>query len=423
MLIEFSITNFRSIKEKQTFSMSAVKTARKSERHLLKTGFSASPQLLEGAAIYGANASGKSNLIKGAHFLKSFVIGSFMDRQQGEDIEEVTPFLFSSKTNKKPSEFEIIFINEGYLFQYGFSLDSKKVHEEWLYATPLNAKKQKAQTWFERNSENIEESYIGKEIKGEKEKWKSSTRPNALFLSTAVQWNSEDFKKPFSWIQNNLKIILSPEKVNESFSTRQIVSENKKDKILKFMQRFDTGIADIVTSEQSMSDDEIKQLESVFTEKMLNVIIGTKKKTTHKASASHKMENGKYYNLDFKEESQGTKRLFSFAGPILDTLDNGYTLIVDELHNSLHPFALRGIVALFADKKINNKKAQLIFTTHDTNIMNFMDRDQIWLVEKKEYGDSILTALTNFKGHAEESIEKRYLGGRYGGLPNIQDIF
>lgn len=423
MLLEFSVSNFRSIKDRQTFSMAAVQSARKNERHLLQTSFSSAPQLLESAAIFGANASGKSNFLKALHFLKSFVIDSAKDTQHGEKIEDVTPFLFSPKTSSKPSEFEILFIHKGYLFQYGFIVDSKKVYEEWLYATPQNAKRQRTQTWFERNKDNVEQSYIGKEIKGEKENWKKSTRENALFLSTAVHLNSEDFKKPFSWIQDNLRLVLSPENISQGFSTHQIVSQNKKEKILKFIQIFDTGISDIITSETSLSEEEIKQLETVFRKEMLETLLGQKDQVSYKTYTTHKTEDGTEYKLDLKEESQGTKRLFAFSGPIIDTLENGYTLIVDELHNSLHPHALRGIIALFSNTGANQKNAQLIFTTHDTNIMNTLDRDQIWLAEKKECGQSTLTALTNFKGHADESIEKRYLGGRYGGIPNIQDIF
>jgi uncharacterized protein len=134
---------------------------------------------------------------------------------------------------------------------------------------------------------------------------------------------------------------------------------------------------------------------------------------------AHVMDNGERYPLPFSEESNGTRRLFAFSAPILDVLEHGYTLIVDEIHNSLHPLALLGIISLFQNKERNPKGAQLIFTTHDTNAMKHLARDQVWLVDKGKFGDSMFTPLTDFNGKADEHIEKRYLGGRYGALPII----
>jgi uncharacterized protein len=424
MLVEFSVGNFRSFKERQTLSMAASHTGEASEYSCL-TGFSAAPSLALGASIHGANASGKSNLIQAMSFCESFIIESSKDKQKGEKIEDVTPFLFSEKTQKQPSEFEIVFIHEDALYQYGFTVDSERVYDEWLYATPKDGERQKIQKWFVRDKSDIMKSYVSPNLKGEKEKWKSSTRDNALFLSTAVQWNSEEFSKPFKWIQKCFHTLPSI----DAFASRYTAEAIKKDShenlnkasIVKFIRSFDTGISDINVVEKDFSEKDVSHNIPEFMR--AEIIKNAKGKKHYDVYAIHEMEGGEgTYPLDFDEESEGTKVLFAMAGPILDILENGYTLVVDELHNSLHPHALKHIIALFHNKNLNKKNAQLIFTGHNTSIMSSMDSEETWLVEKRKYGESILFPLSSFNIRKGESIEKRYLAGRYKGVPVIEEF-
>jgi AAA15 family ATPase/GTPase len=291
------------------------------------------------------------------------------------------------------------------------------VYDEWLYATPKGKQKQKTQAWFERNKKKPINKNV---IAGDKAVWLRATRENALFLSTAVQLNSEDFKKPFDWIRSRLRVLPRPETLSPSYTFRQIHENDKKDFVLRFMKGLDASFDDIVIEEKEFTEhdlpkemsDEIKQLFFKDTKNIKRFEVHT----------VHKIEEGGHYQLPLNEESAGTKRLLAFAGPILDVFEKGCALVVDEIHNSLHPLALKGIISLFHDKEINNKNAQLIFTTHDTNTMNYLERDQIWLLDKGKFGNTTFTSLSEFQGKADEPIEKRYLGGRYGALPNIEGI-
>ncbi len=418
MLIEFSVSNFRSIKEKQTLSMVPNSTRVK---EFFPTPFKAAPELVETAAIYGPNGSGKSNLILAMEFFKDMIINSARESQQGDPID-ITPFLFSKETCNKPSEFEIVFIQEDYLFQYGFAVDAKKVHEEWLYATPKNVKKQKPQMWFERTTnENQSIIKIRKGLKGKI--WEENTLPNVLFFSLAVKLNSKEFITPFEWIQKYFKVLQTNDLISAGFTIHQI-QHGKKESILKFMRWLDAApFEDISVSESIWSENNINFPKDMPNEAKQEIIKNLQGKKRREVFTHHLTEEGENYLLDFNKQSEGTKRLFTIAGPLLDVLEHGYTLIIDEISRSLHPYALKGIIALFMNKKINKKNAQLIFTTHDTTAMNFLDRNQIWLLDKGKYGNSTLTALTEFKGRADEAIEKRYLSGRYGALPNIKDLF
>jgi len=352
-------------------------------------------------------------------FFQKFVVESSARGQEGDAIE-TTPFLFSKETQNKPSEFEIVFIHDGYLFQYGFSADNQKIHSEWLYATPSGQKKQKYQTWLERDETDAKKANVWKELKGEKELWKKSTRDNALFLSTAVQLNSEEFKKPFNWIHNFFRGISNPELL-QPFLTIQQLQNGKKEQILQFMKDFDASFDDIEVVENAMTEADFKFPKNMPIEIKQKFMDSSKGAKNLKIFTLHKMEEGGSYPLELQEESTGTKRLFAFSALILDVLDNGYTLVVDEIHNSLHPHALKGIIALFQNKEINNKNAQLLFTTHDTNAMGYVEREQVWLMDKGKFGDTKLTSLSEFSGKPDEAVEKRYLGGRYGALPNIKE--
>jgi AAA15 family ATPase/GTPase len=423
MLIEFSVTNFRSIKDKQTLSMVTSKSAATSEgsRCHIETGFRSAPLLTEIAAIYGPNGSGKSNLIQALNFFREFVFGSSSRKQKGDPID-VTPFLFSQLNREQPSEFSISFIHDNYLFEYGFSADHEKVYEEWLHATPQGGEKQTPQTWLMRNQGDFK---IGSMIKGEKTAWKNVTRDNALFLSTAVQFESENFQKPFDWICHKLEIFIKAETFTPRFTAKAICKYNQKKRIMAFMNCFDVSFSDVMVEEKEIDGNHLKFIMNIIQdaikaevpEELINEI-----KNEYKIKTIHSTEEKQNYTLDFSEESDGTKKLFALAGPVCDVFDNGLTLVVDEIEASLHPHALQGIISLFQNPKINKKNAQLIFTTHNTNIMNQLSRDQIWFMDKVKFGASELVALSEFRGKADEAFEKRYLGGRYGAIPNIGDL-
>ena len=405
MLIEFSVENYKSIKERQTLSMVA-------GNGRLETGFNTTPQLTEIAGIYGKNGSGKTKFVEAMEFFRGFIVNSHK-LQPTEEIEGVVPFLFSKETQNKPSTFEAVFIHNGILFEYGFIVDSQQIHGEWLYATTQGKQRQTTKTWLNRDKQNFVSP--AKKISNN---WEKETGENQLFLSVAANRQSEDFKKPFSWLRNSFRIL--DNSLPRGFTMKQIQENGKKDAIMKMMAGLDASFDDIQIIEREYTEEDLpKDLPDEFKQHLAKDFIGQKK---IEIFTLHEMEDGGNYPLPLADESEGTKKLFAFAAPILDVLENGYTLVVDELEKSLHPIALKGIISLFQNKETNPKNAQLIFTTHNTSVMNALDREQIWLLDKGAFGDTFFTALSEYNDKPDAPLEKRYLGGRYGALPNIGDI-
>jgi len=305
--------------------------------------------------------------------------------------------------------------------QYGFSATTERVLEEWLYAYP----KGRPQRWIERAFDVESQSYQwGKmdKLSGQKQLWQEATRENALFLSTAIQLNSQQLKPVFDWFSETLHVAQFG-RWHPGYSTRVCESEETKKKVIQFLQAADVAIDGIELEYQkfspdSLSDDlpdEVKgQIEAKFKDKpIVNV------KTTHV------LNNGKKVLFDLDDESDGTQKIFALAGPWLDTLENGYTLIIDELHDNLHPLMVKFLVELFHNEETNPKNAQLIFTTHDTSILNqdVFRRDQIWFCEKDKDQASSLYPLTDFSPRkGVDNLEKGYLSGRYGALPYLKPI-
>lgn len=419
MLIEFSIANFRSFKEKQTFSMVADKP-HQALRHVFESGFNAAPRILETCALFGPNGSGKSNIILALRFVRDFVVHSSLDRQREQPIDDIEPFAFSASSSAAPSEFEMVFIHKDFLFQYGFSVDAKRVHKEYLYATPKGGKKQSAQRWFERDVDDPKKSYIRKELKGQKQSWLEATRSNALFLSTAVQYNSKDFFIPFEWIGIKLRLVQNPMLFPNAYSIECLDSASpKRERIIKFMKGLDFAFDDLQVINVEIPDQEF----NAKTSQLPDDVKAKLSKNVNVLLSKYLDTEGNAYALTFDQESHGTQRLFAFSGPILDVLDNGLTLVVDEIDSALHPLALRGIVSLFNNPKTNRYNAQLIFSTHNTTPMSILDRDQIVLVDKDDSHATMLSYVSDFEGRADEAVERRYFSGRYGALPNMGEIF
>jgi AAA15 family ATPase/GTPase len=367
-------------------------------------------------------------------FVFFFILSSNKDEKA---IKKLDQFALSSETESQPSEFEISFIHKDYLFRYGFKLNKSQVLDEWLYATELKAEKQKEQTWIERQAPK---NKIGTKIDGSnstKKSWLEQTRDNALILSTAVQLNSAKLKIPHEWFELILLWIPSPfQPFPDKFSIKMLDSPDK-DKVLQFMKAMDFSFSDIQIEKEKFDEKKLFPDDSGWPPELKKLII--KKiieeeddgEITRLRSIYNLKENqsGKNNNkskeiayLDFSAESDGTRALFHCAGPILDVLKNGYTLIVDELDRSLHPLALRAVIELFTNKKTNPNHAQLIFTTHNTSVMNLFQRDQIWLIEKNSDYATKIFSVNEFEGRADEIVEKRYLSGRYGALPRIGDL-
>ncbi|NOQ35464.1 MAG: AAA family ATPase [Methylococcaceae bacterium] len=416
MLVEFSVANFKSIREQQTLKLTPVKSYKEHPDNLFSTGRKTS-QLLNVAAIYGANSAGKSSLLEAFNYMENFILQN--SKMNEGDETDVIPFKLDNSSYLEPSSFEVIFIQDEIRYQYGFSVTQGSVISEWLYVSP----KQSSQIWFEREGENKEEWYLNRNLasKSDRETWKRMTRNNALLLSVAVQLNSEKLKPIFTWFKEK---IVPLENGDPAFTAEHALDKTIKAKVLNYLNAADLSIRDLDIHEQKVSVDDLRELEkelgSIPTEIKNAVEKGEMSK--FKVYVSH--INNQREPLNFQEESEGTQKLFALAMPLINVLEKGRVVYIDELNNSLHPFIVRMIIGLFNNSEINLNHAQLIFTTHDASILDrkILRRDQIWFVEKDNELATQLYPLSDFCPRSNESLAKGYLEGKYGAVPFIGEL-
>jgi len=416
MLIEFSVTNYRSFLTLQSLTLTANTATELQEENSFVSPASNLPRLLRSAVVYGPNAAGKSNLIQAIAFMKKLILSSAKESQEGEKID-ATPFLFNRQTSLDPSEFEVVFIQDGTRYQYGFGVNPKRVTGEWLFAYPEG----RAQRWFERKYDPDTQKdiwYFGPKFTGSRKVWQEATRSNALFLSTAIQLNNEQLKPVFNWFDNELIVIGQGENIHPGFSIGECDEEKKKEKILKLMNAADLSITDILLEKKEFSMDDLPlDMPQSIKEDIAKNLRG--KKLTELFFMHPSSDNGEDVPLEFNEESAGTRKLFALAGPWLDVLNNGLVFFVDELDTSLHPHLVRFLLDLVHNPETNRHNAQLVFATHDTTVLDqsLMRRDQVWFVEKDAENATRLYPLSDYKPRKGEALQKGYLYGRYGALP------
>jgi uncharacterized protein len=422
MLLDFRLANFRSYAAEKRFSMVAGSGKELPTNTMTVEGFERYP-LLRSAAVYGANASGKSNLIQAFAFLRSFVIRSSESQPEGDGIR-VSPFLLDPALASKPSEFEITFLMDGVRHEYGLIASRKRVHEEWLTVYP----KGKPQEWFHRDVKASGESnwvWSRSHLKGDKTQLGGRTRENALFLSVAAQWNHQQLKPVYRWFRNRLNV-LSRNVEAMGYTRNQLLKDAVfGDWMTSILKSADVGISRVRAKEVEVQKDEIRfssdmppEVREYFAEKFLkNLKVEVK---TSRRIPSSELE----VDWDLGQESDGTQRMFELLGPIRDVLENGSVLIMDELDTSLHAHITHALVQLFNQPATNPNHAQLIFTTHDTSLLDptVFRRDQIWFTAKDERGATDLYSLQDYSPRKGEAIQKGYLSGRYGGIPILKQF-
>jgi len=401
MLIEFSVTNFLSFKEKNTFSMIASKD-NNLEDNYVKIG---NEKILKMTALYGANASGKSNLFKILALISDMI-------RQSNFINpnvtlQITPFKLDKETINKPSEFEIKFLIDGIRYVYGFAADAKNIYKEYLTYYP-NGRPVKIFTRenIDEYSFNINDEKFLNDIKGK-------NPANKFFITTATNWNFEKTKPAFEFITEKLGVVMSYEQI-ENYAYNMY--SNDDDKVLerfalKFLEKADFNIKGYKVTQEKIPD----VFKSFFSSNT----------PVYKASIIHTVQSDKF-EFDISEESLGTQVIFSLIPVIKDVIDNNKVLLIDEFDKSLHPYIVKYIVELFNDSDLNKNNTQLIFNTHDTNLLDLelLRRDQIWFAEKNpQNGESILYALADFSVRKSENVEKGYLLGRYGAVPFLVNDF
>jgi AAA15 family ATPase/GTPase len=414
MLIQFTFENYLSFKKQVTFSLLASSMKEHEEENVFTHS---NLRMLRSAVVYGANASGKTNLFLALNFMKRFVLNSSKESQSGEEID-VVPFRLSTQTERAPSFFEVIFVAEGTRYRYGFEVDREVVQREWLYFVP-NIREAKL---FDREGERISIGTYFKEGKGLSDK----TRSNALFLSVVAQFNGEISNRILKWFRS-LKVISGLQNGYLPFLFEALERDKLKSDILKFAQVADLGIEDLQVVTHQITHDMIKDLP----DEIQKMFLSDGNEAVQLRSLRRKFDEENHFHslvaFDFEEtESEGTKKLLSLAAPLLAALKSGSVLLIDELDAKLHPLITRFLIRLFHSSDTNPNNAQLIFSTHDTSLLDkkFFRRDQVWFTEKDRYGCTDLYSLVEYKVQQtkvrhDASFAKDYIQGKYGAIPFI----
>jgi len=419
MLVEFTVNNYKSIKDTMKFSM--LTSSKDEGNYFPKRTYN----LLRSSIIYGANASGKSNFLKAMAFMGRFVLNKYKILQSVDTLP-YEPFKLCDDTENSSSSFEIVFFINEIKYRYGFEMDNENIYSEWLFA---DEKGKEAKLFFRDSEKNeyvnpnkFKEGYIFFDKKEEKIK----VSDNQLFIWKCDQDDGEISKKILQWF-NKFNMINGVEnKGYINFTMEKMENDLFKNEIVKLVKTADIGIEDIDVEEEEIPSEILEILPDTLKDKLINDgAKSIKLNTVHnKYDRDGKIIGKTIFELN-KEESIGTRKFFDMSAPILDTLKNGKVLIIDELDASLHPILTQYLIKLFHNEEVNINNAQLIFATHDTNLLNrnIFRRDQIWLTEKNKYGATDLYSLAELKNvRKKEDFEAQYIQGKYGAIPYLGEF-
>lgn len=422
MLVQFTVRNYKTFKGEAKISLVAsADTTREEENVIAVPAFNL--RLLKSAVIYGANASGKSRFLEAMGFMRRFIMNSSKDKQINEPIE-VDPFRLNTASVNEPSFFEIIFIHENEMFRYGFEVTTKEVVGEWLYHRTST---KEVELFYRENGQfeyvNDRKFRIGSRLVKD-----GMVRPNALLLSVAAQFNDEVAAKALEWLKTFNVISGLDESDYKEIMLLAADLPGIKERIVRMLKDADLMIEDLEYklkpslkktvngTKQQTGDDEDEKV-SFWTD------IITRRRLFDK---DNRQVGFAEFSI-FRDESAGTGKYFYLIGPMLAALDGGLPLIVDELDSKIHPNLVCKIIGLFNSATTNRNNAQLVFNTHDTNLLgsDLFRRDQIWFTEKNRYGAAKLFSLAEFKTDVvrkNDNFEDKYLQGKYGAVPYLGDF-
>lgn len=424
MLVKFSLRNYKVFREKVELSLIASNYDKDTNEanvfEVPKFGL----RLLKSAVVYGANASGKSKLINALNFMRIFIKDSFKDKQKG-DIIPVEPFLLSTLSDSEPSEFEVTFIYENILYRYGFEVTQREVVSEWLYYRPNT--KEIELFYRDRQAIDVHRQSFSKSVNQYvKDK---SIRENALLLSAiAANYNDEHSGKVLAWFGDVGMISGLQESGYKGFTYDQMDKPDSdfKRRMLNLLKMADLGIQEVIVEKvEGFPDNFPEALKDLMQERIKdNKLALVNVQTAHpKYNEANQVIGNVLLSMN-EDESSGTQKFFALTGPILDSLEEGSVFVADELDAKMHPNLVCEIVQLFHSPATNPKNAQLIFNTHDTNLLSadMFRRDQIWFTEKDRYGAATLFSLADFKVRSGENFERNYVRGKYGAIPYLGDF-
>ena len=419
MLVAFEVKNFQSIRDAAALSMAATRDGGLADANTFDSGAAALPRLLRSAAVYGPNGSGKTCLVRALRAMREIVLHSAKDLQRDEPLP-VVPFLLDARSRHRPSGFEATFVRDGVRYQYGFAAAPARVTAERLLAFP----KGRPQRWIDRkyNPKTGADDWgaMGKLAGTERAKglWRRATRDNALFLSTAVQLNNEQLRPVYEWFSDTLTVCGldgRPSPLPSQALCGQ--SEAGTAAVLAFLKTAGIDVDDIALEG---GEDPDADGSPAFP----GGGRWPRSSGMPKARFAYRLDGGTLQQLEWAREADGARELFAYAAPVLRALREGSVLVVDELRSHLHPLLVRFLAELFQSPETGFSKAQLVFTTHDTSLLNrrLFRRDQIWFCERKKRSTQLLR-LTDFSPRKdEENFERRYLSGRYGALPYVRSL-
>lgn len=410
MLLEFRVKNFRSFQDEQVLSLITTGDSSLPDNYMVTDKY----QILKAAAIYGPNASGKSNLVRAMAVMGTIVLNS-ADFKPSDPLP-VEPFVLNKRNTIEPTEFEVTFLHQGVRYQYGFSATVNEIIDEWLYAYP-NAK---SQNWFTRSSTNTWK--FSSMLRGERVKLKERTRKNALFVSVGAQWNHKQLTAIYNWF-NNVQVVSCQHDwapITEQLMLSMGDNNVLREVVCDLLRNADLGVDDIKL--EPITKDKIElptNIPEAARDRLFREYIQRHPAEVH---FLHKMqETSNTIPIRLSQESDGTQAFFKLIGPWLEATTHGYTIFFDELEAHLHPLLSRMLIEWVCNEN-SAQNAQLVFTTHDTTLLDteLFRRDQIWFTEKESNGASKLYSLVEYKPRKGEALQKRYLSGRYGAIPVLE---
>ncbi len=422
MLLEIRIKNFKSIKDEIILTTTMLKD-QTNKQNTINTNNKKIPEILKSIMITGPNASGKSNILEGIYFMYYF-LNNNLSLKPGDKISQIKPFLLDEASKNNPSEFEMSLLIEDVIYTYGFSLDSTKIHKEYLYYYKTNRKIDV----FKRNQEKY--IFPNNKDKKEQEQLSKRTDTNKLYISVSANWKFEITAKIIKYIREKFSFINKYHKKNTNIFKKIKQSETYKQKLLEAIKDVDIGIEDLKVTEEELTkeklDRTIRLIEIIEGKKKEELITKDKLPKLYKLETLHKyIKNNKETNIyfDIFQESSGTSEFILRMGEIINTIENEGILIIDELEINLHPELAKYINLYINSTK--NKKAQIIYTTHCYDLLNIQEsklrHEQIWFTEKKKDQSTDLFSLADFSERKDPSlkINKRYFEGRYGAKPFV----
>ena len=410
MLLRFGVSNHLSIRDSQELSLvaSSLKDAREG---LIDCPAAPNGSLLPATVIYGPNASGKSNLIDAIHTMRWMVLTSQTKGEPGGGVPR-HPFKLDPASSQTPSCFDIDFVVDGVRHHYGFKASSRAFEAEWLYAFP----KSQRRILFERDGDKFR---FGRGLKGQNNDIAGLTRPNSLYMSAAAQSSHEQLSRIFGFFRSifGVRGVAVPSKM----ASERLTKQGMDSRVIDFLKKMNTGVIDYRRKETKFSEEFRAAGQEIFAAVKriggdIDMDFGDKLVTIELA---HHGRDGEPVYLDLDRESAGTRRLLFVLDLAYKALDQGQPFCVDELDASLHTQASEAVLKLFCSPETNPKGAQLIATTHDTNLLQspVLRRDQVWLTEKDTEGATQLYPLTDIRTRKGDNIERGYLQGRYGAVP------